>query len=441
MNKKLIAVAVSSALAAPVIAQAEGEVKVYGRINQAVQLVDNSDGDSNVDVTSIVSRFGIRYDNDLGNGLSVHGRYEFGITTDRELSGGEDPDGGNDRQLGDVRIATAGISGAFGRFDVGNQWSAYFNTFGTFVDPTYTLGFYLYSSVSAGPYRGSNTLKYSNTFGPVTFQLDGRLNGSDEKSDVAEKLSGDGIGAGIKFNVGDYVTIGLAADYEDGVDSSGVISAAEEAAEEALDEAERRFASTTGDVDDAALITVAQITDGTFDLDTAFPATSTDDGVLANRRRAERYAADATAVASANVAVENAADVARTDNTTRYGIAVQVKLGELPVSVTGGWQNLDIERVGVSATGTPASDLDVNSWWLWFTGDFNESTKWLLGYSYADGDASSNSVDPDADVDQFTWAVYHTIGGGMRVYYEAISLDRDVGRDVDHHIVGLRLDF
>ena len=337
MNKKLIAVAVSSALAVPVIAQAEGEVKVYGRINQSITLKDVSGDDSNVDVTTVSSRFGIRYDNDLGNGLSVHGRYEFDVRSDRELPG-----------INDVRIGTVGVSGAFGRFDIGNQWSAYFNTFGTFVSPTYSLGFYIYSSVGGGPFRASNTLKYSNTFGPVYFELDARLNGSDEAGDVAEKLAGDGIGVGITFDAGDYVSIGAAIDYEDGPDSD-------------------------------------------------------DDPVAV-----------------------------RDDNDTRYGLAVKVKLGELPVSVTGGWQNHDAEKAGTAAV--EADDVDVDAWFLWFAGSFTENTKWLLGYSNADGDGGE-------DADQFTWGVYHTIGGGLRVYYEAISLDRDNGADVDHHLLGLRVDF
>ena len=79
----------------------------------------------------------------------------------------------------------------------------------------------------------------------------------------------------------------------------------------------------------------------------------------------------------------------------------------------------------------------MDSWFLWFAGDFNESTRWLLGYAAADGDGGE-------DADQFTWGVYHTIGGGLRLYYEGTSLDRDdptSGFDGERHIVGLRVDF
>ena len=439
MNKKLIAVAVSSALAAPVIAQAEGEVKVYGRINQAIDLKDQSGSDSDTDVSSVSSRFGIRYDNDLGNGLAVHGRYEFFLRPDRELA-----NQGGQGNLGDIRIGTVGISGAFGRLDVGNQWSAYFNTFGTFVSPTYTLGYYIYSSAGGGPFRASNTLKYSNTFGPVYFELDGRLNGSDEGGNVAEGLRGDGIGAGITFAVGDYVSIGLAADYEDGPDSSDIIESVGKAAQARLTAARQARAeaerlAVPGDVTaiDTArarpMTTEAERTAAAAALTAAIEVGA--DGST-QRINAQRYSDSLDEQGNSMTAVANAADAARTDDTTRYGIAVKVKLGELPVSVTGGWQNVDTEKVGLTASGSEAADSDVDTWFLWFSGSFTESTSWLLGYTNADGDG-----DDGVDADQFTWGVYHTIGGGLKVYYEAVSVDDAPGFDGNRHLLGLRVDF
>ena len=659
MNKKLIAVAVSSALAVPVIAQAEGEVRVYGRINQAIDLKDPSGKDSDTDVSTVSSRFGIRYDNDLGNGLAVHGRYEFNVRADNETG------------ITDLRLGTVGISGAFGRFDVGNQWSAYFNTFGTLVSPTYTLGYYLYSSAGGGPFRASNTLKYSNTFGPVHFELDGRLNGSNENGGsggTAEKLAGDGIGVGIKFAAGDYVTVGLAADYEDGRDTAQIIKeagianadslaaardvlaaamveradnkaesaqamvrAAEATARAmAAEDAAEAAREATVEARDAHQLTEARQTiamaveaedlrlsaadNNVFDdfvmngvddtipvgIDAAINAVRNAPGLVANQQElvdaarerakiarralddataavneaanaAERIIAEAervvavgldadrvtevadavatlqgvvngptgpamaaarlTAVraafnpvvadtpddaairargltylvsrdnldnaneveAAANevemaanelemaanlaeeeadaervvIAAEVAAEVAvidgaieaddeeieaaelniaqinaitndpaRVDDTTRYGIAVKVQLGELPVSVTGGWQNVDTEKAGLNTNGSEATDNDVDTWFLWFSGNFTESTSWLLGYANADGD--------DIEADQFTWGVYHTIGGGLKVYYEAVSVDVDKGGlelDGNRHLLGLRIDF
>ena len=214
MNKKLIAAAVSAAVVAPVAAY--GEVQVYGRINNAIDLNDLADeGDSQTDVSSVSSRFGIKYNKEIGNGLSAHGRYEFSTNTD------------NERGINDLRIGTVGVSGPFGRVDVGNQWSAYFDTFGTLISPTYTLGYYLYSSIGNGPFRSSNTIKYSNSFGPLYLELDLRLNEEDdpESSADAEKIRGDGIGIGVSWAVSDSITIAAAFDNEDGEDDDSNVIA------------------------------------------------------------------------------------------------------------------------------------------------------------------------------------------------------------------------
>jgi len=208
MNKKLIAVAVSSAVMAPVAAQA-ADVTVYGRINNAIEIRDtdgfrNDGGDSTVDVSSISSRFGIKASSDLGNGLTASARYEFATVTDKELP-----------NPADLRIGTVGISGGFGSITVGNQWSAFYDTVGTDIDPTYSVGYVLYSSIVNGPYRGSNTIKYANSFGPVYLELDVRLNESEEGSDVAEKINGDGVGIGARWSVTDNLTLAAAFDSEE----------------------------------------------------------------------------------------------------------------------------------------------------------------------------------------------------------------------------------
>ncbi|MDA7967726.1 MAG: porin, partial [Gammaproteobacteria bacterium] len=178
MNKKLIAAAVAATVA-PVAAQAQ--VSVYGRINNAVDIKDirgepaakkssadggttagvartaeefaafSTDNPSTTDISGVASRFGVRYSGDIGGGMTALGRYEFATTTDKEGPG-----------VNDTRIATVGVQGPFGTINVGNQWSAFFNTVGTHVSPTYSLGYYLYSSVAGMPFRASNTVKYSN---------------------------------------------------------------------------------------------------------------------------------------------------------------------------------------------------------------------------------------------------------------------------------------
>ena len=227
MNKKLIAAAVAATVA-PVAAQAQ--VSVYGRINNAVDIKDilpaenpknaiAADGsadardaadiptgnESTTDISGVASRFGVRYSGDIGGGMTALGRYEFATTTDKEGPG-----------VNDTRIATVGLQGPFGTINVGNQWSAFFNTVGTHVSPTYSLGYYLYSSVAGMPFRASNTVKYSNNFGPLYAEIDARFNASNEDSAAAEKIRGDGFGVGISMPFANNMAFALAFDSEDG---------------------------------------------------------------------------------------------------------------------------------------------------------------------------------------------------------------------------------
>jgi predicted porin len=84
MNKKLIALAVAGALAAPVIASAQGtNVTIFGRVQQEYSGVDNGSsayqGGLNDNARS--SRWGLQISEDLGRGLKAIARLEQGINT------------------------------------------------------------------------------------------------------------------------------------------------------------------------------------------------------------------------------------------------------------------------------------------------------------------------------------------------------------------------
>ena len=398
MNKKLIAAAVSAAIVAPVAAY--GEITVYGRINNAIDLNDlddSADADSKTDLSSVSSRFGIKYNKEIGNGLSAHGRYEFATATDRELH----HKGGGGTQ--DVRIATVGLSGPFGRIDAGNQWSSYFNTFGTLVSPTYTLGYYIYSSIGGAPYRSSNTIKYSNSFGPIYAELDIRLNeDGGEGGDTAEVLRGDGVGLGLSWAINDNFTIAAAWDAEEGADIAAVKGV---------------NAIVTNDYDpgneeerDEVIVDVLQgngeVTETTFS-----EVTTTGSDAPAGRIVTEGV--------DAVVAGEES-------DTDRFGIGVKANFGG-GYWLSVGWQNLEEDDNG----------KDIDSTFIYGGGNFSEKTNWLLGYSEADIDGS----DAD-DPEQLTWGVYHNIGGGLKIYYEAMDVDNEgAGQDGARHLIGMRVDF
>ena len=382
MNKKLIAAAVSAAVVAPVTAY--GEVTVYGRINNAIDLNDLNDIDDDNDSTNddstthlsgIASRFGIKYNKEMGNGMTAHGKYEFGTTTDKEGGGVED-----------TRIATVGLSGPFGRIDVGNQWSSYFNTVGTLISPTYTLGAHLYNSVGGGPFRASNTIKYSNSFGPLHAELDVRLNDDSdpEGSGVAEKLRGDGIGLGLSWAVTDSITIAAAWDNEDGEDDDDLVE---------------RVSKTNSEG--------------------PTPVLEYDDK---DGRRGEE---------------------------DRIGIAVKGTFGNYWAAL--GWQNYELSDLDVIAqdlnddgdtldpgeTTTPKEE-DIDTMFIWGGGNLGERTRWMLGYSEADDDNDDVNDDPE----QFTWGIYHKLGGGLTLYYEATSVEAEAHElDGDRHLLGMLVSF
>jgi predicted porin len=105
MNKKLIALAVASGLAAPGAVMAD--TTIYGRAN--VSIVSYDDGtDSAMNVASNASRIGFKGSEDLGDGLSA----VYQIEQQVNLDGGSTP-GWNSRN------SFGGIKGNFGRVVLG----------------------------------------------------------------------------------------------------------------------------------------------------------------------------------------------------------------------------------------------------------------------------------------------------------------------------------
>lgn len=228
MNKKVIATAVASALAVPAVVNAqETTVQTYGRINNAIQY-DSVDGqDSRWGLRNVVSRLGFKAKSDLGNGLSAIGRYEFFTYTNRE--GDFDSVGGKGRGgINDTRLGYVGLSGAWGSITVGNQWSSFYDTVGTHFSQSYSVGYFLYSSVMGGPFRTSNTIKYANSFGPVYTEIDVRMSNNVPPTNADEEVLGrdsgdnddvDGLGIGVSWAIGDAFTLAAAWDQDQKVNN------------------------------------------------------------------------------------------------------------------------------------------------------------------------------------------------------------------------------
>ena len=194
MNKKLIAVAVAGVVAAPA---AYADISAYGRVNNRIVIADNDD----VNMQSSGSRFGFKGSGDMGNGMTAFARYEFGTNTDEVKDGSGISN----------RLSFVGLSGAFGSVSLGQQWSAYFQNFGTHASQNRVNGPY-----QIGPARTGNTIQYSNNFGPVSLKLDARVDDSDNGSRGFGNFRGNGVGGGVTITPMDNFTLAAAFDSSEG---------------------------------------------------------------------------------------------------------------------------------------------------------------------------------------------------------------------------------
>lgn len=131
MNKKILAAAVGAALLAPALSVEAAKIAVYGRVQVEVVNTDadsgNIGGTGSTSATEVgdqngMSRWGIKAEEDLGNGLSAIGIVEFAL------------DPANDATESN-RVQKVGLQGKFGAVELGRDHSAYKTTGGVAWDP------------------------------------------------------------------------------------------------------------------------------------------------------------------------------------------------------------------------------------------------------------------------------------------------------------------
>ncbi len=326
---------------------AQADMTVYGRINNAIFLEDKGGmNDSTADIQGVGSRFGVKASSDLGNGLTAHGRYEFGTNTDDGAGG-----------ITSTRIATAGISGGFGRVDVGNQWTAFYNSVGVDLDPTFVVG----PVGTPTPFRSPNTIKYSNSVGPLALEADLRL--GDEGGE-GKDLSGNGGGIGIRVAATENVTLAVAFD-----------------------------------VDDQTEIVVT-------------PA-------MPEMASSENGAFKSIAATAAKHGLEH----------SRAAITGKVSFGQFWGAL--GWSSHESE----DSAGVAQPDKEYVAGYVGMS--FSDSTSGWLGYSM------SETENVMAEPSKIAAGLYHKLGGGLQLWYEGGSEDKDTAGSDDHvkHWIGIRYDF
>lgn len=127
MQKKLLGMAVATALAAPAAAFAQSAVQVYGTAHVSFNstkygaATTGEGGVSKMSVASHASNFGIRSSETLGGGMTGWVQYEFNVKMERDF----DLSGAN----GSTRNTAIGLRGNFGNVYLGTWETPWASTF------------------------------------------------------------------------------------------------------------------------------------------------------------------------------------------------------------------------------------------------------------------------------------------------------------------------
>ncbi|VWB87593.1 porin [Burkholderia lata] len=147
----------------PIVASAQSSVTLYGLVNDGVRWVSNTDGGATIKAVGILlpSRFGLIGTEDLGGGVQALFRLENSFNVN------------NGALTGNLLFqpgAFIGIDGAYGRFTMGRQFTA-FEDLTISLDPQSIAGAdvaiapnaLIVSNIFIGDTRFNNTVKYAYT--------------------------------------------------------------------------------------------------------------------------------------------------------------------------------------------------------------------------------------------------------------------------------------
>lgn len=202
MQKKIIALAIAAAFAAPVAMAADG-VTLYGSIDAGVQS-RTAAGATAITMGSAVynsNRWGIKTEEDLGDGMKAFGNLEGGFNT---ATGDEGAAGA----VFDRGVAVGVSSGANTVMLGGNQYSTAFKVINTFDPMGYKFLGQSNIVANGGSVRGGrydNDIAYTGKFGDVTVMAEKAMgvngNDSDATNAVGVTYKSGAINAGASYSV------------------------------------------------------------------------------------------------------------------------------------------------------------------------------------------------------------------------------------------------
>ena len=195
-----IAMAVAGTVAAPVAVQA-GADEIYASARVGVEFVDN-DGTADTNIRSYSSRFGMKGETDLGNGLIGYGQYEWDV----------DLGSGTNAEEINARKRLVGLKGDWGNAFIGKTYHTYYNFV---VGPTDAP--YWNSDFAQIAYTGrvDQGLSYAGGSGAFAFGATVYMD-RDSEEDAVDVYEG-----GASFTFGNDMVLavavqGTAADADDG---------------------------------------------------------------------------------------------------------------------------------------------------------------------------------------------------------------------------------
>lgn len=195
LKTSAIAVAVAGTLATPMAAQAD----VYASVRIGVENVD-TDGVADLRTRSFGSRFGIRSETDLGNGMTAFGRYEWDVDfKDHNEDVNTSATASGDKDDIDIRHRYVGLKGDFGSVTIGQTYHTYYNhIIGPTDQPWWGAG---YAMVNYNG-RTDGAVSYAGSFGAASVGLTGYFFRESEE-DAPDLLE-----AAVSFGIGD-MTLGI----------------------------------------------------------------------------------------------------------------------------------------------------------------------------------------------------------------------------------------
>jgi predicted porin len=166
MNKKILAVAIASAVAVPMAAQAV-EYKISGHVNRMIRYADNGNGSDvqSVDNGASATRFRIQGSEDIGNGMKAGVYIETGVASNSSsLINIKANDAGATDTAFNIRHSALFFSGNWGKVTMGHTSDAQDGTSFADLSNTWLVNEYSSAELAGGVNFGNTSTSISSAF-------------------------------------------------------------------------------------------------------------------------------------------------------------------------------------------------------------------------------------------------------------------------------------